>query len=428
MTLNKINKASIVILLFSPLLSFLLVNYFDWPSATVYFRLFISVYGTFFVASLLSSRSRVVVPSFCWALLLYSIYAMLWSVVNGEIQRRGVAKVFLHNVNIQMFIMFILIYNTKFSERFINICIRISTVTVVVAFIVSVYQVYNPAFMNYGLVKYGSWRSLSGLYNVRRASVFGYTHDLEISMSFLPLLSVLVSWMIANRKRYYLGILFMGGVSSILTNTRHIMISFLLILLMIVNHYRHHIVKRTRSILVGLVVIVMMLGAVSRLGYDFSEFYEERLFSEGSIDQTTRFLAFQTFSAYFGDHALFGTGIRTFNDDEVYRLNAGQSSQIHVGYLDHLVMYGIVGSILMFTFWLMIIVKLRKTALRTGYWGSLYAFLIFLVANATLVNYSLFFYGLIFAFVFDRFHSSSLVKTAEVPTPLQTFMPSNPSI
>jgi len=79
------------------------------------------------------------------------------------------------------------------------------------------------------------------------------------------------------------------------------------------------------------------------------------------------------------------------------------SSQIHVGYLSHLVSFGIVGSFFMFGFWFLLAKKLYKSAKYTKYWGSFFAFLIYLWAQTTLVYYSIFFYGLIFAFVFDKY-------------------------
>ena len=47
--------------------------------------------------------------------------------------------------------------------------------------------------------------------------------------------------------------------------------------------------------------------------------------------------------------------------------------------------------------------KTGKTAKKTNYWGSFFAFLTYFWAQATLVNYSIFFYGLMFALVFDKY-------------------------
>jgi hypothetical protein len=97
--------------------------------------------------------------------------------------------------------------------------------------------------------------------------------------------------------------------------------------------------------------------------------------------------------------------------------NAFGSSQIHVGYLAHLVAFGAIGSLFLFGFWFALTLNLRKTAMKTGYWGSFYAFLVFLWSNVTLVHYTIFFYGLIFALIFDK-HYKDKNKSDLMFTPL----------
>lgn len=90
----------------------------------------------------------------------------------------------------------------------------------------------------------------------------------------------------------------------------------------------------------------------------------------------------------------------------MYRINAGVSSQVHVGYLDHLISWGIIGSIFYFGFLIMVIWEFRKTALHSQFWGSFYAICIFMFANLTLVKHHMFFYGILYAFVFNKYFES----------------------
>ena len=90
--------------------------------------------------------------------------------------------------------------------------------------------------------------------------------------------------------------------------------------------------------------------------------------------------------------------------DEIKRASqAIGSSHIHVGYLSHLVAYGIVGCFFLFGFWFLLVKKLYRTAKQTNYWGSFFAFLTFLWAFATFSHSSIFLYGLIFALVFNKY-------------------------
>ena len=85
--------------------------------------------------------------------------------------------------------------------------------------------------------------------------------------------------------------------------------------------------------------------------------------------------------------------------------NAIGSSQIHVGYLCGLVYFGIIGAFFLFGFWFQLTKHLYKNAKRTKYWGAFFAFLVFLSANLSLVKFHVFFYGILFALIFDKYYS-----------------------
>jgi len=115
---------------------------------------------------------------------------------------------------------------------------------------------------------------------------------------------------------------------------------------------------------------------------------------------STRFLAFELFAKYFPENPFFGTGEHV--TAELARSLQGRSSQIHVGYLSHLFEFGIFGSILLFSFWFYIAKRLFKTSRRFNYYGTFLGFLCFLVANLTLVKYSIFEYGIILSLLFNK--------------------------
>lgn len=86
------------------------------------------------------------------------------------------------------------------------------------------------------------------------------------------------------------------------------------------------------------------------------------------------------------------------------------SSQIHVGYLSHLVSYGIIGSFLLFSFWFLLAKDLYRKAKLTKYYGPFFAFIIFLFTNLTLVDFNLFYPGIFIAFVFSEYYYKSNLK------------------
>ena len=80
------------------------------------------------------------------------------------------------------------------------------------------------------------------------------------------------------------------------------------------------------------------------------------------------------------------------------------SSHIHVGYLSHLTAFGLIGCFFLFGFWYLLIRNLFKTARYSHYWGSVFAFLAFLWSFTTMSQSSIFYYGIIWAFVFDKYY------------------------
>ena len=136
--------------------------------------------------------------------------------------------------------------------------------------------------------------------------------------------------------------------------------------------------------------------------------WQERLFAEGSIEETTRYGAYINFLHFFPQTPFFGTGVHL--TDEIWLASrAIHSSQIHVGYLSHLLTFGLFGSFLLFSFWFCLAKDLYKKAKLKGYYGPLFAFLVFLWFNVTAVDFRLGYPGLIIAFVFSQFYYGNYV-------------------
>jgi hypothetical protein len=88
--------------------------------------------------------------------------------------------------------------------------------------------------------------------------------------------------------------------------------------------------------------------------------------------------------------------------DEVLNLLKGRSSQLHVGYLASLYTFGIVGSLFLFSYWVTLTTDMFRTAKKSGFYAGFYAMLTFLVANLTLVSFTIHYYGLILSLLLTR--------------------------
>jgi hypothetical protein len=285
-------------------------------------------------------------------------------------------------------------------------------ITVFFALVVTIIQIiYDPLFFT---PPTGIFTETE-IYQARRPSIFSYIDPNAIGVSFLPLSSILIGFLLYTNGKHITLFLFSIGVIAIATNGRYVIVGYFIILLqflLIKNKFHASIINtgfRFFSIILLLVLVFQFLG------YDFNKYFQERLFYEGSVTGSTRYLAWQVFKTVFTENIFFGTGVHL--TPKIEMALAGQSSQIHIGYLSHLVSFGIVGSAFLFSFWFLLARQLYLNAKRSNFYGSFLGFTIFIWANFTMVYYSVFTYGLIITFLFDRyFYYHTSLKVYAVKT------------
>jgi hypothetical protein len=405
-------------MLLSPILSYITFGLMGLMSITYYFTQFTFFYGIIFI---IVKGKTAKIPSFLYLFIIYSVYQSIWSFANGGFERRGLFQILVNRDIAAIIFIIIIIYNTDFNERFIKKSILIIKITVIIAALVSLIQVVDFSFMDSNPI----WANgavgntlFGDLYLDRRGSIFGYINQNEMGLSYMPLLSVLIGILLYQRYRFYYFFLILGGISAILCNARYVMVAFLLITIQVLIAQKIKIKGLFKFLILFSISGFLFIQILLYFGYDFHDWYNTRLFAEGSLKETTRYKAIGTFLKFFPQHVLFGFGGPT--EEMVAASNAVGSSQIHVGYLAHLTYYGITGSFFLFGFWFLLAKKLYKTAKLTNYWGSFFAFLTFLWANVAMVYFSIFFYGIIFALVLDKYYQD---KFSEKNVLL--FMPSN---
>ena len=88
------------------------------------------------------------------------------------------------------------------------------------------------------------------------------------------------------------------GFYSVLTNARYIMAGFVLVLLQVLLT-RVKIKKINYLLTLGLVFFVIYFVLTDVVGINFQQFFEKRLFAEGSIENTTRYGGYINFLRFF---------------------------------------------------------------------------------------------------------------------------------
>jgi hypothetical protein len=356
-------------------------------------------------------KNRFFIPQNIVLIFIFGIYNMIWILFLNH-DRHIFTTIYDIIVPFTTFLLFAVIHNSNFSDKFIANSILIIKILVFITAGVSIIQVFDQDFLNieyyFGRDKFDSGK-IKTLYTYRRISIYGMVGPQSLGLGFMPLFSILIGYIMYKKQKHILLYLILGAIIAMLTNTRYIMGSYIIICLQIFVYAKSKFILSLKYIIVFFILAFTIHNLLKGFGYDITEWVEVRLFAEESLDQTTRFRAFTTFGIIFPESPIFGIG---YQNDKVVAMSKSiaSSSHIHVGYLSHLVNYGIVGCFFLFGFWFLIIKKLWLNAKKTGYWGSVFGFLSFFWAFSTMSQSSILYSGLIYAIIFDKFFKEELIR------------------
>jgi hypothetical protein len=394
------------ILLLSPLLAFL-----TFQLGVTEYRYFIR--PLFWIIALtwfVENRQKLIIPRYLYFLAVYIIYKLAWDFYNYYFLNFGFVTLF-QKPHIEIFLILIMIANSHIDKKFINKSFGIIKITILLALIFSLIQlVVDPTFFTH-FAEYDENGDYISIYKVRRTSIFSYVDDNSLGLDFLPLFALFVGYALIGKKQLLLFVL-SAGLIAFASNTRYVMVGYVLVLFQFALYGGFRLSKMLRLTAIISLCAVGLVFILKFAGYNLDEFILERLFPEQDIKRSSRFFALEIFSQFFYKSIWIGTGQHLTS--QIKDALGGYSSQIHVGYLSHLVSYGIIGSFFLFMFWFHLVKNQLAIAVKTKYYGSFFAFVIFLWANVTLVYYSIFTYGLIISLVYAKYFQQS-ISTATVP-------------
>ena len=222
LNVNNINYTLLYLLMLSPLLSYVTFGLLGLKPIDFYLKFLIVVYGIFFIAY---KYKRILIPDFTVFALMWVIYLLTMPLLIDDFHMwNAFGRAHTH---LPIFMIMIIVYNTKFSDKFISNVVLIFKATIILAFIVSVIQVFDYSFLNpwlYWTYEYDLYSYT--IHNIRRTSIFGFIERNSYGLSFLPILSVLLGYMIYYNEKYKFLFLIMGAIIALLTNSRYIIIIF----------------------------------------------------------------------------------------------------------------------------------------------------------------------------------------------------------
>ncbi|WP_198439858.1 O-antigen ligase family protein [Pareuzebyella sediminis] len=371
---------------------------------------------------------NIVIPHYILFLAAFIIYTSLTGIfVSDLFIEKGAFKYFYSNSFIMMMTSFLFIENTYFPRKWIDGAINILGLVLIVSAIVSVIQVFEPLFLmkdrsvieglSYDrLLEYYDKNpeeksgSVSRLFQGYRFSIYSHVSAISVGIDGLAIYSLLFALKSKKTMKTSLWV-FAAALVSFLSSSRWIMLNFLLISSQKIWTKNNRILNFTKYFLFGILLLIILVFLLEFFGINFRQFVEERLADDSA---STRLLALEVFSKVFPEHPFLGTG--GVSTEEVQQLLAGRSSQIHVGYLKLFYYHGLIGGILYLTFLFSFLKRMWKMSKISNYWGGFFAILAFAVANLTLVEFSLFYHGLLLALVFtNHFYHERTKNIFSVP-------------
>ena len=398
--LDRLIKMAFLSFFFVPFLGWLYKAVLNLPKTVLHLYAFVF----FFIGIIFILKKRVrYFPKFTLFIMFYETYRILSLIFSGS-YHHPLTFAYYSILYFSVAFTIMVISNTNFEKKFVDGTVKLIKLMIIAAFCLSLIQVFDSSFLNsWEIWGYDNLLARS-IYGQRRTSIFGFVDPNELGLSFLPLCSAFIGVLVYRCEKTYVYTFYiiLIGLTSFLTNTRYIMVGFCILTFQLFCAGKDRFLsffKYLFFIMVGIIFIYFVLGSI---GYNFKRFFYDRLLAEGSLTQTTRFKALDNFFIFFPEKPFLGTGA-LFEEDVKEASRFIGSSQIHVGYLAHLVSFGLVGSSLLFGFWFCLARKLYKNAKQTGYWGSFFSVLIFLWAQFTLVHYSILFSGIVFALIFDKY-------------------------
>ena len=410
---DKSTRFLLIMMAFSPLLGFILRGIYDTRIAVLTF--FGNAFVLIFIALWLSKGwSKIKFPAYALPLLLLSVYVGAWDFFNGNVAERGVEIVLFRNYHFFSLVTLLIIENSTFSKKFIKRIVFLLTITIIPAILVSMIQAtFDPFFFTPESYFTENAASIGNMYEMRPPSIFAYLGFNDVALSFIPILSLVLGYrMRYNYDKLVTGVLmFLGGLVCFATNARYAMINFVTVISQVLVGKRMNIKKILLYVLVCILGLIVILLVLQYIGYDLGMYLQERLLDTSA---NTRLMAFSLIYKYLPQHPIFGTGVRVGED--LYWEIQYISSQIHVGYLSLLYEYGIVGGILTYWVWYLLFKDLRNVARMTKFYASLFGFVTFLLANAALVQYDIYLYGIVYLFVFSK-HFKDEHELAKVKAP-----------
>ncbi len=402
-----------------------LIGYFAFTFLNVGFYNFLAAWTWLSIICVLfdklGKKQRINFPKYLKFLLIFVMYTIISDYLLVE---KPINLKYLYSNRLASgFLAALLAENINVDKCFIKKAIRVSVIFLIIAFVIILFQqLIDPVFFvniydENILKKIGNIQS----YEKRLPSIYSWTNLLDINFGFIGIATLLLSiYLLKKRKDVFIVLIItIILIFSFLSRGRWIMINASLTIAIYFIYKKFSIRNIIRNMLVLYLGVFFAIQLLEFAHIPVQKIINDRILerNKGGLEEGsagTRIYAFVVFAKLFPEHPILGKGmLHSFGghskDTELVAALKGRSSQIHVGYLSLLYYYGIVGAIPFLLFLYFIMKKLYFEAKSSNFWGAFFVYLGFVLANWTLVNFTILYYGLIIALVFHNYYYNKTI-------------------
>lgn len=397
--MNRITQLIFLVLFpFLPLLAWFLSRFTSTEIDVFITFLFIPI------ACFILIKPKINFPKYLIFLVLFTVYDLASVYLNDLVPSyTNFLKFTLANRNVIASLVFFVIENTSFDEKFIKTMNRNIFIIVIISLLVSLVQLKNPTFFTNPSIteNIGNETFLS---ENRIFSIYSWLDLNSLGVTFPILLAILLSFF-SNIKGASPVIILTGIIVSFLTKARYVMLSTLIVFSQLFFVSKINFTKKASMIVIFFASILISIGVARALGYNVQQVVDERILEKGTNmgSANARVLSFYVFLKVFPEDPVFGVGPVTRSD--VVRLLGGRAPLIHIGYLSYLYYYGLIGCFFFFMGLYFLLRKAWDIGKRNEFWAGFYGLLSFYFANTTMVYFDISEMGIILIVLYLRYFS-----------------------
>ena len=393
---------------FLPLLAWFFSLFTERP-----IEIFISLIAVPIALYLLLS-STINLPRYLLFLMLFTFYHLGSAFIINPVLSFSWILFILSDNFVLSCVLFFIIENTHFDDRFIIKMNRNILFIVLITLLVSLLQIKFPSFFvspKIALDPDNIYFSENRIF-----SIYSWLDLNSLGITFPILIAIMLS-LYSNKKSTLSLLIISGIVVSFLTKSRYVMMSAIIVFSQLFFTAKINLKKKVYILLIFTVSVFIFLNISKVIGYDIQQVIDDSILERNSNmgSAKTRILSYYVFLKVFPDHPIFGVGPET--KLEVIRSLGGRAPLIHVGYLSYLYFYGLAGSFLLFLSMFYLLKDNWSIGRKQGFWGGFYGLLSFCFANATMVYFNFSEMGIILIIIYLKYFKEKYsLKLSELET------------